>query len=136
MDKEKYRIMIVDDEIDVVEGLLASLESLTDFNFEAFDDPYRALQDFLKNPCHLILTDVSMPHIDGFELMKRMKDKRPSCDFILFTAHKSVEIVTRARRLGAAYIFYKPVNLEELVAAINTMHGRYLYWLERLSEVS
>ncbi len=136
MNEEKYRIMIVDDEKEVVEGVLASLESLTDYHYEAFDDPYRALQHFLKKPCHLILTDVSMPHIDGFELMKRMKNKRPSCDFVLLTAYKSVEIVTRARRLGAAYIFYKPIDLEGLVTAIKTMHKRYLYWLDRLSEVS
>jgi DNA-binding NtrC family response regulator len=77
-----------------------------------------------------------MPHIDGFDLMKRMKEKRPSSDFILITAHKSVEVVTRARRLGAAYIFYKPVDLEEIINAIEIMHKRYLYWLERLSEVS
>ncbi len=128
--------MIVDDEKEIVEGMTSSLTSLTDYKYKAFDDPYRALQTFLKNPFHLVLTDISMPHIDGFELIKRMKEKSPSCDFILITAHKSVEVVTRARRLGAAYIFYKPINLEEIIQSIETMHKRYLYWLGKLKEVS
>ena len=136
MAEDGYRVLIVDDEKEIVQGMVSSLKALTDFKYEAFDDPGRALQAFWEKPFHLILTDVSMPRIDGFELMKRIKEKRPASDFILITAHKSVEVVTRARRLGAAFIFYKPVDLEEIINAMEILYKRYLYWQERFSEVS
>lgn len=136
MAHDDFNILIVDDEEDLAKTIASSLQALTDYKIEAFSDPYKALQRFIKAPFHLVITDITMPNIDGFELIKRMKSHRPNTDFIIITAHKKIEIVTRARRLGAAYIFYKPVDIEALLKAVDTMYGRLMYWINKLNEVS
>lgn len=135
MPQSPYRIMLVDDEREVAETLASTLEALTGHTIKSFSDPYRAVQAFLKEPCHLVLTDVMMPDIDGFELLKMMRAERPSCDCVIITGHKTVEVVSKARRLGAAYIFYKPVDVAALEKVIEELYVRYLYWQARLAEV-
>lgn len=135
MSKKPYHIMVIDDEPEISTGLAETLSALTGHRIEAFSDPCLALQSFLKNPFHLVLTDISMPHLEGFELLRRIKEQAPHCDFIVITAHKTLEVVSRSRRLGAAYIFYKPVDIEALEEAINHMHKRHCYWEELLAEL-
>lgn len=134
-EKKSFRIMVVDDEPEISQGLATTLHALTGHETAAFDDPYRALQDFLHKSYHLVITDIKMPNIDGIELVKRMKNQRPSCKFIVITAHKTIEVVSQVNRLGASYIFYKPVDVAALEEAVQFLYGRYLYWQDRLAEV-
>ncbi len=131
-----FRVLIVDDETEIVRSMLSNLKALTGYYYEGHDNPAQARQAFFENPFHLVLTDISMPAFDGFELMKLMKGKSPSTDFIIITAHKSPEVVSMARDLGAVSIFYKPIDLEYIINDIEIMHKRYLYWLKKLAAVS
>ncbi len=135
MNKHDFKIMVVDDEAEIARGLAENLELITGHSVEYFSDPYLAIQAFKKKNYHLVLTDVSMPHIDGFEMIKTMKARRPPTFFIVVTAHKTIEIVTRSMRLGASYIFYKPVELKPLELAVETMYQRFLYWVGKLAEL-
>ncbi len=127
--KSAFNIMVVDDDPSITLQISAILKK-HDFSCTAFNDPVLAMQDFLKNPYHLLITDISMPYIDGFELIKRLHLKRPSCNFIVVTSHNTLEVVSRSQRCGAAYIFLKPVKPNELAEAIKTMYARHRYWLD------
>jgi len=135
MNKDDFKIMVVDDEPVIVKLLTDNLASLTNHSITGFTDPYLAIQAFQKETFHLVLTDINMPNIDGFALLKQMNAHRPSSHFMVITAYKNIEVVARSMRLGASYIFYKPIDLEAVIAAVDTMFGRYLYWVERLNEI-
>jgi DNA-binding NtrC family response regulator len=135
MQKKDFKVMVVDDEVDIAQGMAENLEMITGHSFDFFSDPYLALQAFKNKSYNLVLTDISMPNIDGFEMMKRMRARRPTTFFIVITAHKTIEMVTRSMRLGASYIFYKPVDLAGLEDAIETLVGRYLYWIGKIEEL-
>ncbi len=135
--KEKntgFNIMVVDDEVEIATAMANSLEGLTGHNVSSFSDPVRGLQEFLKNPYHVLITDICMPFVDGYALIRQLRQERPNCQVIVVTGHKNLENVVRAQRYGASYIFFKPVDLEELEQAVGTMYKRHLYWQNRLAE--
>ncbi|MCJ7601265.1 MAG: response regulator, partial [Desulfobulbaceae bacterium] len=84
----------------------------------------------------LVLTDVTMPGLNGFELVEKMKIVHPGIDFIVITAHKSKDVVNNSHILGAANIFYKPLNIEELEMAVHDCYRKFLIWRGRFQEVS
>jgi len=135
MSNNSYHIMVVDDEVEIATGLAETLAALTGHQVVPFSDPYRALQSFLKQPYHLVITDISMPNIDGFELLHRMREQVPVCQFIVVTAHKTLEIVSRSRRLGAARVFFKPVDIEQLEKAVQEIFEQHQYWNDLLIQV-
>lgn len=77
-----------------------------------------------------------MPGLNGFELLEKMKISHPGTDFIVITAHKSKDVVYNSHILGAANIFYKPLNIEELETAIHDCFRKFLIWQGRFQEVS
>lgn len=136
MFKDSYRVMVVDDELAIAEGLATTLGFLTDFHYEYYNDVNLALESFEKDPCHLVLTDVTMPGLNGFEFMSLIKSRQPWTDIIVITAHRSDEVLQTARQAGAADVFFKPVDIEELEMSITACHRNFMIWQSRVHEVS
>lgn len=63
---------------------------------------------------NLVFMDIQMPYMNGFEIIRKMKD----CKVIIITAYDSFEYAQKALRLGACDILSKPVDFEQLKAAI------------------
>lgn len=129
-----FNIMVVDDEAEIATTMANNLGALTGHNVTFFSDPVKGLHEFLKNPYHMLITDICMPFVDGYELIRQLRRERPNCQVIVITGHKNLENVVRAQRYGASYIFFKPVDPEELEQAVGTMYKRHLYWQNRLAE--
>jgi len=134
MEKKDYRIIVVDDDKEITETYETMVE-LAGYEVSAYTDPYRALQAFLQNPADLVITDLNMPHIDGFQMIRRMRDRQKTTSFIVATGEKYTKTVFQARNLGVAFLFFKPVRLDELEDAINKRFKRALYWMGKLKEV-
>jgi DNA-binding response OmpR family regulator len=64
------RILIVDDEPDIISVFKMVLE-MNDFEVDAYNDPLSALSNFKQNAYDLVIVDIRMPHINGFELYKK-----------------------------------------------------------------
>jgi len=135
MEPDKYRILIVDDEADTADILAASISALTEFNVISFDDPNKALDSFISSPVDLVISDLEMPKIDGFQMIEKMKDRNINSDYIIVTGKKTMKVVVQARWLGVSYLFFKPVDIEELIEAIQTMYKRACYWEQRLQDI-
>ncbi|MEW6519656.1 MAG: response regulator [Thermodesulfobacteriota bacterium] len=133
---EQYRIMVVDDEPAIAEGIADTLAALTGHIYHPFSNALQALAAYTARPYNLVLTDVTMPGLSGFELVAKMKIAHPGTDFIVITAHKSKDVVYQAHILGAANILYKPLNMEELETAVHDCHRKFLTWQGRFQEVS
>ena len=133
MEERRFRIIVVDDDEETVETL-SSMAELTGHEVASYTDPYKALQSFMKTPADLVITDLNMPHIDGFEMIKRMKERRKTTEFIVATGEKNLKTVFQARGLGVTFLFFKPVPLADLEIAIDKIYDRALYWVEKLKE--
>lgn len=67
----RTRILVVDDEPDIILVIKAGLER-AGYEVDAFTDPAKALKNFKPNYYHRIITDIRMPSISGFELARRI----------------------------------------------------------------
>ncbi|KPA15991.1 response regulator receiver domain-containing protein [Candidatus Magnetomorum sp. HK-1] len=135
MDKEKYRIFVVDDEADTAELIASSVSALTDHTVISFDSPQLAIDSYMKKPSDLVITDLNMPNIDGFEMIQKLKNRNLNTDFIIITGDRNIQSVVHARWLGVSYLYFKPVNIDEVIKAVETMYNRACYWEDRLKEV-
>jgi len=95
-----FRIMFVDNEKDILRVIKRGLESYesndstNNFKVDAYQDSELALQSFQNHPDNyydLVLTDLKMPKINGFELYMRMKEKNPRMKFAFMTAYDNID---------------------------------------------
>ena len=135
MEDKNFQVLVVDDEEDTVD-VISGMVELTGHDVVTFTDPYRAIQHFIKNPTDLVLSDLNMPHIDGFEMIKQMINRRRTTQFIIITGEKNTTTVFQARNLNISALFFKPVSFEELEPAIEQAYQRKLYWIDKLKDVS
>lgn len=83
---EKITILIVDDEIDTLTVIRRSLEHVG-FKVHAFVDPFKALHH-LQNDCkycQVLVSDIRMPALTGFQLVRKVKDLRPEMKVVMMT---------------------------------------------------
>ena len=107
--------MVEDEEI--MRELMRLHLSSAGYAVEVAEDAIAAGYALLKGVPDLIVCDVEMPHMDGFELIAALRSDRtvPAVPVVFLT---SVDEEGRARELGAEYL-RKPVRLEELLAAVS-----------------
>lgn len=113
MDEPK-RLLVVDDEPDIRE-LVAAMLSSWGYIVEEAADGFEALAK-LKLGCDLVLSDLSMPGMDGFEVIRRLREDQEYRDLpiIVITALTSKEQRLRAIELGANDFITKPVDPAEV----------------------
>jgi two-component system, OmpR family, response regulator ChvI len=71
--RNKKRILVVDDEVDITLSFSLALEDSGLFEVDTYNDPLVALSNYRPNSYDLLLLDIKMPHMDGFELYDKMK---------------------------------------------------------------
>jgi two-component system, OmpR family, phosphate regulon response regulator PhoB len=118
-------ILVADDEDDVRE-LVAY--RLTRSGYEVIDavDGQEALRLALEQPPDLMLLDVMMPRLDGYELTRRLRAEESlrSTPVILLTARSQESDVGRGFEVGADDYLKKPFSPDELVARVRAVLGR------------
>jgi|SRR5215212_3762169 CheY-like chemotaxis protein len=119
------RVLVVDDESDICMVYQIALE---DAGYEciSYTDPIKALQEFRSNYYNLILLDIKMPVLNGFELCKKIRQVDKTLHIIFITA--SEEYYERFRtqhypELGKINYIQKPIGNDELVQIVNTIIG-------------
>lgn len=120
MDK-KYTILIIDDKSENLHYLNDILKS-QNYNIKATTDPAFALTSSKAYPPDLILLDIKMPNIDGFEVCKLFKknDNLKDIPIIFISAIDDVEIKVKAFEQGGVDYITKPFKKEEVKARIKT----------------
>ena len=110
------RILVVEDDESMRELLRLHLTSVG-YDVEVAEDAIAAGYSVLKAPPDLIVCDVAMPHMDGFELGAALRADGgvPKVPVIFLTSDPEGE--GRARELGGTFL-EKPIRLEELLAAV------------------
>jgi len=110
------KILIIDDEPLIVEMLAFRLQKAAGYSvFSAGDGEEGLKQAKAQNP-DLILVDIMMPRMDGYEFLKQVK-KDPELariPVIILTASISAEVVDQAKKAGAVDFILKPFNSAQL----------------------
>ena len=111
------RILVVDDE-PVVLDFLSDVLTREGFQVSLATQAHEALERLDETPHDLVLCDIRMPGMDGFELLRTVCRRHPGTDVILMTGHASVDGAIDALTLGAADYLIKPLKPKEIEARI------------------
>jgi len=117
----KRRILVVDNEPDITLTLQLGLEE-GGFDVDAFTDPDLALKSFKPSFYDLVLIDIMMPKMDGFELYERLKKVDSDVKVCFLTAsemyHKKIRKVEHCA-LNKDLFLQKPISTDDLIREIN-----------------
>lgn len=112
------RILVVDDEkklAELIENRLKKEGYIVDLSFDGEDGLYKAL----SNIYDLIILDVMLPYMDGFSVLKEIKNNHIESNIIMLTAKAELDDKLLGFGNGADDYLTKPFHLEELVARVN-----------------
>jgi len=119
------RILIVDDNPDNIEVLKYKLERSARFELQILEalSGEAAIEIATKEPLDLVLLDVMMPHLDGFEVCRRIKALKGEAflPVIMVTAREDLDSKIEGFESGADDYIPKPFDLQELEARIKSM---------------
>jgi two-component system response regulator NreC len=114
-----HEIMIIDDHAMFRAGIRALLETQDNIQIVAeSSDGLDGLQQATKILPHLIITDLSMPNLNGTEAIAAIKKRTPNAKILVLTVHKVEEYIHAALKAGADGYILKDDSHEDLITAI------------------
>jgi two-component system response regulator NreC len=132
---QKYRIVIAEDHTILREGLRSLLSSSPEFEVvgEA-EDGREAIQCVVKYKPDLILTDLSMPRMNGMEAIRQIKRQSPKTKILVLTVHRAEEYILSTFKAGADGYLLKDSTHAELVMAVKKILSSKHYISPEISE--
>jgi DNA-binding NtrC family response regulator len=124
------KVLLVDDEKEFVE-LLGQRMSTRGMEVTATTSAADALKIAEERTFDVIVLDLMMPEMDGIEVLKNLKAKRPELQVILLTGHGTIDKGVEAMRLGAMDFVEKPADLDALTEKIKKARARKMILVER-----
>ncbi|MGB6530950.1 MAG: response regulator [Candidatus Nitrosopolaris sp.] len=120
---DKQKILIVDEEPDIITSLKMYLES-QGFQIDGFADPANALAHFKADFYDLLILDIKMPQMNGFELYKEVKKKDKRVKVFFLTALSDMHDYDAVKKEvfpkeGERYFMSKPIENEDILKRIN-----------------
>ncbi|MEO4029375.1 response regulator [Chromobacterium vaccinii] len=117
------RILLVEDNLDLAESLLKALTQ-AGFAVDAMHDGQDADHVLHTQDYALVILDLALPRLDGWEVLRRLRARRKSVPVLILTAHGSVEDRVRGLDMGADDYLSKPFDLVELEARVRALIRR------------
>ncbi|MEM7337181.1 MAG: response regulator transcription factor [Actinomycetota bacterium] len=117
------RLLVVDDE-DNLRSMLGAALRHHGYQVATATDGPEALAALANEPPHLVVLDVMMPGMDGFEVCRRMRAANDQTPVLFLTARDDTEDKVRGLRLGGDDYLEKPFSLDELTARIDAILRR------------
>lgn len=105
-----------DDEISL--SVLCEFLQMSGHTVVTAKDGREALSVFEKLRPHLVITDIRMPHVDGLEVLRQVREIDDAVAVILVTGHGELDVAVRALRRGAYDFLQKPVNADILINTV------------------
>ena len=113
------RILVVDDEKDMLVLLKRIIEGKTNHIVETEYDPLKVVELLRKQQFDIIITDLKMPKMDGIAILDMVKNIQPSAFVVIMTAYATIETAIEATRKGAFDYISKPFRKERILITID-----------------
>ena len=110
-------ILIIDDEIEICESIKMILE-YEDYHVEYTNYPSEGIEKLRSSKYDVLLLDINMPELNGFEVLKKIKSDDKDINVIMISAHSSVENAVKATKLGAFDFIEKPIDRDKLLILV------------------
>jgi CheY-like chemotaxis protein len=126
-DNYPIKVMVVDDEKDILRIIKRDLEANNNtFTVDIFSSSEQALQAFEGHPSDyydLILTDIRMPRMNGFELYRRIKEKNPAMKIAFITAFEiNKEAFNKVLpSIDVKDFIIKPISMSDLIIKLKSI---------------
>ncbi len=117
------RLLVVDDDPDVRDSLRRAL-GYSGFSVATAVNGADALSSIARSPVDLIILDVMMPMLDGFDTCRALRDRGNSTPVLVLTARDTVDDRVTGLEAGADDYLVKPFALRELIARVNALLRR------------
>ncbi|MCB0357809.1 MAG: sigma-54-dependent Fis family transcriptional regulator, partial [Bdellovibrionales bacterium] len=125
MTQYKGNVVVVDDDNEM-RSMLADFLASQKYEVKSFASAKPALEAILQNKLHftdsnspdIIITDLSMPEMDGLELIQNLRPSHPDIPIILITAYGSIDSAVEATRKGAYSYVVKPFKLNDFEVTV------------------
>jgi len=115
----KITLLYAEDEIETRENHIDYLKGRYDFNFLEAGDGQEALELFKQHQPHIILTDITMPRMNGLNFVSKVRENSPHTKVIILTAYNEQEKLMKAFDLDVVNYLIKPINRKKLSSAID-----------------
>ncbi len=129
MNDEPVRILLADDHTLVRAGVRRILEAEPGMLVVGeVADGGAALEALQAGPVDVLVLDLTMPGVDGFEVLRRARAEKPGLKVLVLTMHADAEYVARAVQDGADGYLLKDSAVQDLVAAIQAVRAGRAYY--------
>ena len=113
----KNRILVADDE-EALRNVLSSELEGEGYTVKSAADGQEAITLVQMNDFDLILLDIKMPNVDGFEVLKYVKDHAPKTKVVMLTGFADLKNAIESKKLGAEDFVSKPYDLVDLLTTV------------------
>ena len=114
---EKSKILVVDDE-DALRTVLSIGLTSEGYNVSTASDGDEAISGLQKETFDLVVLDIKMPRMNGFEVLKVIKEKHPTTKVVVATGSGDLKDAIESKKLGAEGFVGKPYDLVDLLTTI------------------
>jgi DNA-binding NarL/FixJ family response regulator len=117
-------LAIVEDLDEVRDGLKNFISLSQDFKvLNTFKTAEEAVSDLPKLKPDIVIMDINLPGMNGIECIRRVKDKSPGTQFMMFTVYENDEKVFEALKAGASGYLLKNTGLVQLIESLKELHN-------------
>jgi len=116
-DAGSLKVIVIDDEPTILRTIAEFLRD-QGHEVQAFGEGASALAHVEREPVDIVVSDIKMPGIDGFQVLEQVKLLSPQTEIILVTGHGDIDGAVRALRSGAFDFFTKPIDLRDLMFSL------------------
>ncbi len=121
MDEDQGKLLVVDDN-EMNRDMLSRRLARRGYSVSTAEDGYKALEEIDAETFDVVLLDIMMPGIDGFEVLEKIRETRAAADLpvIMATAKEGSEDIVRALKMGANDYVTKPLDFPVVLARVQT----------------
>lgn len=123
--KSSFTVLVVDDE-QMMLDLFQKILFREGYQVKTALDGVEALKMLSKEPAQLVITDIVMPNLDGFGLLKEVKEKYPNTGVIVMTSYGDTYALKDALLSGADEYVTKPFRSYEIALVVERAYWRIL----------
>lgn len=133
--KQKYKVLIVDDEDGIVFTLKKHLE-MEEFTVDTAQNAVSAIEKVKNDKYHIVLTDIVMPEMDGIELLREIKRYDALTQVIMMTGYSTMDKTLSSLEYGANDYILKPFkSVEHVIQVIDYSVQKLERWRESIIQI-